>query len=93
MERDAFEHVLFCPIQSKLGQQLCAQHNMPVDVSTAVLIDGTGAAHKESDAVLLLLPWMSFPFPILGRIALYVPRFIRDPAYRCFAAHRGRQLY
>lgn len=61
---------------------------MPIDLSTAVLIDEKGA-HKESTAVLRIFPHLSFPYNVLGRIALLLPVALRDFAYRLFAKNRG----
>ena len=88
LDRDAHDHMRFCPIQSKLGQQICSQYGMPVDLSTAVLVDAEGA-HKASTAVLRLFRWMGFPYNWLGGAALLVPLFIRDGAYSLFARNRG----
>ena len=38
MERDAADHVRFCPVQSALGQKLLAKYGAPNDLSTAVRI-------------------------------------------------------
>lgn len=80
----------FCPLQSRLGQKLCKEHGMPTDVSSAVLIDRDGRGFTESDAILRMFPFMGFPYVLLGFLALLIPRIIRDGAYRCFAANRGR---
>jgi predicted DCC family thiol-disulfide oxidoreductase YuxK len=61
---------------------------MPTDVSTAVLIDEKGG-HTESASVLLLFRYMGIPYVWLGFLALLVPAFIRDWAYRTFAKHWG----
>ena len=87
--RDSLDHVRFCPLQSTLGQTLCAEHGAPVDLSTAVLIDGDGGVHTESAAVLKLFPHMGFPYSAIGPVGLAVPAFIRDAAYRVFARSRG----
>lgn len=78
----------FSPIQTELAQSLCEQYEMPVDVSTGVLIDEQGA-HKESAAILRQLPYLGFPYNILGPVALMIPACIRDGAYRMFARNRG----
>ena len=88
LDRDRHDHVRFCPIQSRLAQRLCAEHNAPADVSTAVLIDEAGA-HTKSTAVLRLFCWMGWPFALLGRAALLLPAFLRDGAYGIFARNRG----
>ena len=88
MERDSADHVRFCPLQSALGQELCRDHGVSIDLSTAVLLDG-GGVHTQSAAVLRLFPWMGFPWSIVGRTGLLVPAFIRDAAYGAFARNRG----
>jgi predicted DCC family thiol-disulfide oxidoreductase YuxK len=63
---------------------------MPFDVSTAVLIDEKGG-HTQSEAVLRLFPHISFPYPWIGRLAMWlVPRFLRDAVYCAFAKNRGK---
>lgn len=89
MERDVADHVRFCPLQSALGQKLLAEHEAPVDCSTAVLIDSDGV-HTESAAILRLFPWMGFPWNVVGPMGLLVPSVIRNCAYRAFARNRGR---
>mmetsp|Transcript_7170 Transcript_7170/g.14664 ORF Transcript_7170/g.14664 Transcript_7170/m.14664 type:complete len:138 (-) Transcript_7170:281-694(-) len=88
MDRDADDHIRFCPLQSSLGQRLCTEYGAPTDVSTAVLIE-VGQVYTESDAILRMFPWMGLPWIWLGRFALCVPRVIRDVCYRAFARHRG----
>ena len=88
MERDAADHVRFCPVQSALGQKLLSEHGAPSDLSTAVLIDDVGV-HTESDAILRLFPWMGFPWTVVGPAALLVPGCIRNRCYRAFARNRG----
>lgn len=88
LDRDRHDHVRFCPVQSYLGQQLCAEHGAPGDVSTAVLIDVAGV-HTSSTAVLRLFRWMGFPFNALGLAALLLPRVLRDRMYSTFARNRG----
>lgn len=88
MDRDVDDHVRFCPLQSNLGKKLCTEHGAPVDLSTAVLIDG-GIVHIESAAILSMFYSMGFLWAMLGCIALSVPTCIRDTAYRMFARHRG----
>ena len=91
MQRDRGDHVRFCPIQSRLGQQLCKEHGAPSDASTAVLIEYEhGLVHTESSVVLRLFPWMGFPWTAAGFAGLLVPSTVRDSAYRGFARNRGQ---
>lgn len=88
LERDAIDHVRFCPIQSTLGQGILRAHGAPLDVSTAVLIDEDGV-HVESSAILRLFPSMGFPWTVCGWTALCVPACVRDFAYRAFSRNRA----
>ena len=67
---------------------VCREHEMPSDLSTAVLFDEQGG-HKCSTAVLRLFPYMGFPYSLLGRVAMFIPGCIRDWAYESFAVRRG----
>jgi predicted DCC family thiol-disulfide oxidoreductase YuxK len=78
----------FSPIQTDFSRKLCKKYGMPIDLSTGVLIDEKGG-HKDSTAILRILPYMGFPYNLLGPIALFVPKFIRDCGYRLFARNRG----
>ena len=62
---------------------------MPTDLSTAVLIDEEGI-HRDSAAVLRPLAHLGFPWIILGRLFLFVPKVIRDTAYQAFGRNRGK---
>ena len=62
---------------------------MPTDLSTAVLIDEEGV-HRDSAAVLRPLAQLGFPWTIFGRLALFVPKVIRDTAYQAFGRNRGK---
>ena len=92
---DQQDKLVFCPLQTPLGKQLCEEHNMPVDLSTAVLIeydDDTtkgSKAYVHSTSVLKMFAFMTFPWNVLGAIALLVPVVVRDWAYRIFARNRG----
>ena len=88
MSRDRYDHIRFCPIQSNLAKELCHHYGMPLDASTAVLIDEAGA-HTSSSAILRLFPWMGFPFALLGPVALKIPLSLRDNAYYAFVRRRG----
>ena len=61
---------------------------MPTDLSTGVLIDEKGA-HRDSTAILRILPYMGFPYNVLGPFSLLVPTPIRDLGYFSFARNRG----
>ena len=68
---------------------------MPVDLSTAVLIENHdddekgSTAYLHSTSVLKMFAFMTFPWNVLGAIALLVPVVLRDWAYKKFAQNRG----
>mmetsp|Transcript_20121 Transcript_20121/g.43382 ORF Transcript_20121/g.43382 Transcript_20121/m.43382 type:complete len:144 (-) Transcript_20121:188-619(-) len=79
----------FSPLQTKYAQDLCAENNMPADLSTGILLDEAGA-HRDSTAILRILPHLGTLYAVLGFVALYlVPRMIADFCYRAFARNRG----
>lgn len=61
---------------------------MPCDLSTGILIDEAGS-YRDSTAILRMLLVLSFPWPWIGQLALWVPKLIRDAAYQLFARNRG----
>jgi len=88
VERDSTDHLRFAPLQAPLAERLCSEYGMPCDLSTGILIDETGP-YRDSTAILRMLLVLSFPWPWIGQLALWVPKFIRDAAYQMFARNRG----
>lgn len=88
VDRDSSDHYRFSPIQTTFATDICNEYEMPIDVSTAVSVDEKGA-HRESTAVLRIFPYLSFPYNVLGSVAMLIPKAIRDPAYMLFARNRG----
>jgi predicted DCC family thiol-disulfide oxidoreductase YuxK len=88
IDRDMTDHIRFSPIQTKFALDICKIYSMPTDASTAVLIDEKGG-HTQSSSVLFMFRYMGIPYIWLGFLALLVPVFIRDYAYRTFAQNRG----
>ena len=90
VERDVSDHFRFSPIQTDLAQELCRDYDMPLDVSTAILIDEQGA-HSHSTAILRLGLHLGWGYAVVSRMAiLLVPRIVRDFGYSLFARNRGR---
>mmetsp|Transcript_142630 Transcript_142630/g.443619 ORF Transcript_142630/g.443619 Transcript_142630/m.443619 type:complete len:168 (-) Transcript_142630:242-745(-) len=80
--------MVFVPLQTALGEQLCREHGMPLDVSTVVLIDELGA-HKKSTAILRALPHLGAPFYAIYLLLTCIPCRLRDAGYDLFARNRG----
>ncbi len=88
LDHDVHERVHFCAQQSEAGRALLQAHGLPLDVSTAVLIDEVGA-HVRSSAVLRVLRFCGAPYCLLYALAA-LPAPLRDLGYRAVAATRYR---
>lgn len=83
----------FCSLQSEAGRALLAQHGMlhvvaQADPDTMVFIEG-GRAHDRSTGALRVAAHLKAPWR-WGRVALVLPRFVRDLGYRFVARNRYR---
>merc|ERR1719424_1196883 len=88
LDHDAAEAFDFAPLQGKLGTELLTKNNLPLDVSTMVLIDEAGV-HVRSTAALRVLARCGLPYSMLSA-ALWLPRPLRDAGYKLVAALRYR---
>lgn len=78
----------FASIQSGAGQLLLERCGLPPDFLEAVVYIEIGTPYLGSTAALMIGRKLAFPWSILARLGLLVPRFIRDPVYRQIARHR-----
>lgn len=85
---DKTSSILFASLQSSVAKKLLADHGVH-DEPDSIMVFHKGQILTESQAVLALLPFLTFPWPLLGVIRL-VPRFLRDPVYRLIARNRYR---
>merc|ERR1711916_49436 len=76
-------------LQSNVGQRLCKQLNLPLDISSVVFIDN-GVPYRRSGAVLRILYELENTFVSYLYVFLLVPEFIRDFGYTLFAINRYR---
>lgn len=86
--RDPGERFQFASLQSPLGRQLTATYGLATDPESVVLIDA-GRCYTESDAALRIARSLRAPWPVFG-LALWVPRWLRDPLYKVVARNRYR---
>src|SRR5262245_28557164 len=56
----------FAALQSDEGRALIAQHGLPDNISTVVVIDDTGRAHTRSSAAVRILRVMGGPWTVLA---------------------------
>ena len=88
IDHDARGRFEFAPQQSPAGQALIARHGIPNQLDTIVLIEGD-KAYTGSTAVLRVARLLDRPWPLFYALH-WVPRPLRDFAYRFFVAHRYR---
>ena len=90
IDRDPHGRLQFAALQSDTGRRLLAEHglSMPDEPDTMVFIVG-GKAFVRSDAALATTKYLSGLWP-LARVALVVPRCLRDAVYTFVACNRYR---
>lgn len=79
---------MFTSLQSDTAKVLLGGHGVHEEPDSIIVVQN-GQLLTESQAILALLPFLSFPWPLL-RIARVIPRFVRDPIYRLIARNRYR---
>lgn len=60
----------------------------PANPESLIIVDGD-AVLKDSDAVLAIYAGLGWPWKVLA-VLRFIPRFLRDPAYRWLARNRYR---
>jgi predicted DCC family thiol-disulfide oxidoreductase YuxK len=88
IRHDADKKFRFAPLQSEIGQELKAKHDIGDDVDSIVLVEND-KAYLHSTAGLRIARTIGGIWS-LGYVFIIVPAFIRDWAYRLFAKHRYR---
>lgn len=78
----------FAPLQGSSFLPYRHQVGEP-DLSTVVLVDESGC-HTRSKAVVRILRRLGGPWGLVGRVASWVPRILRDTLYRAVARNRFR---
>lgn len=87
LRNDQTCHFMFAPLESETGRKLLAQHHVPPDVDSVVVIQGA-VALVRSDAVLQIMRQLGGFWRLLGVLGL-VPRRWRDACYDAVARHRS----
>ncbi len=85
--------IRFCSLQSEAGRALLAEHGMlhviaEADPDSLVFVED-GRAYEASTGALRVARHLRAPWR-WGRVALVVPRVLRDVVYRFVAKHRYR---
>ena len=89
LRHDCSKRYRFAAMQSPAGHALVAAHGIdPANPASFLLLEG-GRAFRDSEAALRVLSGLGGAWRC-ARIALFVPRVLRDAAYRWVARHRYR---
>ena len=87
--RDEARYFRFGASQSPKGVELLAQHGLTRDMTRSMVLIEDGQVFLRSTASLRIAGRLTFPWR-LATVFLWVPRPIRDGAYRVVAAVRHR---
>ncbi|MEW4568792.1 DCC1-like thiol-disulfide oxidoreductase family protein [Tautonia sp. JC769] len=88
LDQDAEGRVFLAPLQGETFRERCPEFGRP-DLSTVLLLDG-GRLYDRSGAAFRVLRRLRWPWPLLGRLGLVIPRPVRDWGYDRVAARRYR---
>ncbi|AHJ98640.1 thiol-disulfide oxidoreductase DCC family protein [Hymenobacter swuensis] len=91
IQHDAAGRFRFAALQSAAGQELLRQHQLPAPTEPdSVVLLMEGQAYIHSAAALHILRGLAGGWRWLAQVGLWVPRPLRDAAYRFIARHRYR---
>ncbi|ELY70345.1 thiol-disulfide oxidoreductase DCC family protein [Natrinema versiforme] len=89
LPRDTEGKFRFASLQSDVGTELLAEHDLPTDeLESIVLIEGEDS-YVKSDAVIRIARHLGGPYALLGPFR-FLPRRLRNWAYDFVAARRYR---
>ena len=87
IERDPSGYFKFAPLQSEIGGKLLKEHDIDkIETDSVVLIED-GKAYTHSTAALRVARRLEGAWKWLYYL-IFVPRFLRDAAYKLFAKYR-----
>lgn len=89
IEHDPNGRFHFASLQSEIGQQILAEHDLPKDEFDTVLLLQNGELLKRSTAALRIAAGLERPYSWLHAF-IWVPRPVRDFFYRIIANNRFR---
>ncbi len=87
MDLDKNNALVFCPLQSDIGQKLLKEFDLPLsDFDTFVFISNKNVSVKSS-AVINILIALGGLWKVMA-VFKVLPAFLRDPIYSFIAKHR-----
>jgi len=90
LQREQSPTFQFASIQSEIGKELLHWCGLPADFNQAFVLIDHGKIHLGSTAALKIGLRLTFPWSLLSRIGLIIPRFVRDWVYSQIAQNRYR---
>lgn len=76
-------------MQGETGASLYRRYGIdPANPDSLIVVDGTSVL-RDSDAVLAIYSGLGWPWRAMS-VLRFIPRALRDPAYRCLARNRYR---
>lgn len=90
LKRDAGGLFRFASVQGEAGAALVRAAGYDPDNPSTFLLVEEGEAHEKSDAVIRILKKLKTPWPAIGAVFAFVPRFLRNPVYSLVARNRYR---
>lgn len=89
LARDPADRFRFASLQSDEGQAYLKEANLPLDLSTVVLIEPDGRAGVRSTAALRIMRRLHRAWPLMA-VFMVVPPCIRDAVYNWVVRNRYR---
>jgi predicted DCC family thiol-disulfide oxidoreductase YuxK len=87
IERDPEGYFKFAPLQSEIGEKLLRENGVDKAETDSVVLIEDGKVYTHSTAALRVARKLSGGWRWFYHL-IYVPRFIRDAAYKLFAKYR-----
>ena len=80
--------IIFVAIQSELGRELAVKYGQNPDNPESFLFIENGTAFEQSDGAIALAAHLKGFLPFLLSVCRFIPRPLRDFAYRMVARNR-----
>ncbi len=87
IQRDKNDVFRYAPLQSEVGKNLAAKHNIDLDKVDSIILVTEDKAFAKSTAALRIAKHLSGGWPLLA-VFLILPRFLRNAVYDFIARNR-----
>ena len=87
--RDTAGKYRFASLQSDVGRELLAEHDLPTDELESVVLIEDGESYQKSAAIIRIAAGLGGVYRLLSPFR-HVPRAVRDRVYDFVAEHRYR---